>query len=180
MILFKRFDIFSPLTGGCSEGLDAFIFFFLSSRIAWEGSPSLHGTIFTVDSSWKSRLGSLHRFSGTIFNGDCSRSARALGRRSRHGEPRVHNIRLNRRGFKISLKLVGVAAGNTFVKTLFYDVGSPCSYHVLHAVHSTSSPSYRILRGSFTFELRGVMLCRREKLTGQTRTSMASSTPTST
>ena len=28
MILPKRFDIFSPLTGGCSEGLDAFIFFF--------------------------------------------------------------------------------------------------------------------------------------------------------
>ena len=24
----KRFDIFSPLTGGCSEGLDAFGFFF--------------------------------------------------------------------------------------------------------------------------------------------------------
>ena len=24
----KRFDIFSPLTGGCSEGLGAFLFFF--------------------------------------------------------------------------------------------------------------------------------------------------------
>ena len=24
----KRFDIFFPLTGGCSQGLDAFIFFF--------------------------------------------------------------------------------------------------------------------------------------------------------
>ena len=28
MIPPKRFDIFFPLTGGCSEGLDAFIFFF--------------------------------------------------------------------------------------------------------------------------------------------------------
>ena len=28
MIPPKRFDIFSPLTGGCSEGLDAFRFFF--------------------------------------------------------------------------------------------------------------------------------------------------------
>ena len=28
MILPKRFDIFSPLTGGCSKGLDAFRFFF--------------------------------------------------------------------------------------------------------------------------------------------------------
>ena len=27
MIEPKRFDIFSPLTGGCSEGLDAFRFF---------------------------------------------------------------------------------------------------------------------------------------------------------
>ena len=28
MIQLKRFDIFSILTGGCSEGLGAFIFFF--------------------------------------------------------------------------------------------------------------------------------------------------------
>ena len=32
MIPPKRFDIF-PLTGGCSEGLDAFIFFFIHCRI---------------------------------------------------------------------------------------------------------------------------------------------------
>ena len=28
MIPHERFDIFSPLTGGCSEGLDTFRFFF--------------------------------------------------------------------------------------------------------------------------------------------------------
>ena len=29
----KRFDIFSPLTGGCSDGLDAFRFFF--KQLVW-------------------------------------------------------------------------------------------------------------------------------------------------
>ena len=31
LIQSKRFDIFSPLTGGCSEGLGAFCFFFKQS-----------------------------------------------------------------------------------------------------------------------------------------------------
>ena len=36
MIPPKRFDIFSPLTKGCSDGLDAFIFFFQNHRICLE------------------------------------------------------------------------------------------------------------------------------------------------
>ena len=33
MISSKHFDIFSPLTGGCSEGLDAFRVFFKKKKL---------------------------------------------------------------------------------------------------------------------------------------------------
>ena len=35
MIPPKLFDIFSPLTEGCSEGLDAFRFFFKQMYLTW-------------------------------------------------------------------------------------------------------------------------------------------------
>ena len=40
MILPKRFDVFPPLTEGCSEGLDEFRYFYTSCKTR----PTLHGT----------------------------------------------------------------------------------------------------------------------------------------
>ena len=45
MIPSKRFDIFSPLTGGCSEGLDALRFFFKNPPTG-ECSEGLDGLRF--------------------------------------------------------------------------------------------------------------------------------------
>ena len=58
----KRFDIFSPLTGGCSEGLGAFCFLFkqqLTFLFFASGEPHFYISCFLVFGPRKSLL---HRF----------------------------------------------------------------------------------------------------------------------
>ena len=53
MIPPKRFDIFSPLIGGCSADLDAFIFFFNTGALVWiDTSREMH----MVSTKWRESI----------------------------------------------------------------------------------------------------------------------------
>ena len=58
----KRFDIFFPLTGGCSEGLGAFRFFFKPYRSRWLGGKALQAMMSTSTGDYFLTIDELGKF----------------------------------------------------------------------------------------------------------------------